>query len=238
MLKTISLFIIFIVLLTSCHQPTSGANKSNLVSNNISLSNDLETLKEMTYSDYGKKLKEIEKENKNVYVFVNDAPINEKEISMVIFNQEFEYAKKVEAKEANTVQSLDDYYEQAIANSAVNSRDEVIEGLIKKVVIQEEADKLGLSVSYQEVKDMLLEMYNIETSDSSAKQTYLDMVTGMGITVDEYRDQYEIPAHQYVMAKANLRKHIVGEDTSKESSEKFEEYIDNLVKEAEIKYPT
>lgn len=68
------------------------------------------------------------------------------------------------------------------------------------------------------------------------------MISGMGMTYEEYLETYENPGMQQMLTRTKLREHFIAsldppkQDDMEYAEEQYEAYCNQLVQKAEIKY--
>ena len=146
------------------------------------------------------------------------------------------------------------YQYENIMNQKDKTDDEIIKELIRNQVIINEAEKLGISVTYDEAKDEMDNIYlqfesgmksEDETEKDNATEAYNNLVQfakGLGLSLEEYKDTYQIPGWQKQMSMAALYKHFRSQlpaetlENRDQVDELYEKYVDDLVANANIQY--
>ncbi len=137
-------------------------------------------------------------------------------------------------------------YKASLAYTQAEYTDEqVLDKMIRQEVLQQEIARLGITVTEEEVKAFNEERFALLDEDETAKQIMEDFVKGLGITMEEYKEQsLEISRESLLTMK--YREQLAAEferqaepASEQEQSEAFEEYydrkLDALVEAAEIK---
>lgn len=137
-------------------------------------------------------------------------------------------------------------YKAALAYTQAEYTDEqVLQKLIRQEVLQQEIARLGITVTDEDVKAFNEERFALLDEDETAKQIMTDFVKGLGVTMEEYKEQsLEISKESLLTTKyqefltAEFEKQAQPA-SEQEKSEAFEEYFDRtldaLVEAAEIK---
>lgn len=124
----------------------------------------------------------------------------------------------------------------------------MIKDQIKYKAQTAEAKRLGLTATYEEAKQQVEKnhegIFDSSTmpQNESTRQEYFDMISGMGMTYEEYLETYEIPGMQQMLTRTKLREHFTASlDPSKQNDmeyadERYEDYCNQLIQKAEINY--
>ncbi len=137
-------------------------------------------------------------------------------------------------------------YKASLAYTQAEYTDEqVLDKMIRQEVLQQEIVRRGITVTEEEVKAFNEERFALLDEDETAKQIMEDFVKGLGVTMEEYKEQsLEISRESLLTMK--YREQLAAEferqaepASEQEQSEVFEEYydrkLDALVEAAEIK---
>lgn len=125
----------------------------------------------------------------------------------------------------------------------VLSDEQIKAEFIKEAVSEQEADKQKLNVTEDEAKRFADEMKQAvaEAQDSQTQQFLKDYIAALGITEDEYWNQYAIPAYQQALKIGKLKQKIFDAEKVKNASisdselnEVWEKQQQKLVTEANI----
>lgn len=127
---------------------------------------------------------------------------------------------------------------------------EMIDRLIKNKLLKEEAPKLGVNVTLEEAKEEALRQKNIIESNSSEedKQKISDIIAGLGITPEQYWNEYVPMEYQKIMTIGNVKK-IIGDqavskntklkssnmDLQKVRTDAIEDFENQLMEKADVK---
>ncbi|MEG1500788.1 MAG: hypothetical protein RR396_02425, partial [Clostridiales bacterium] len=146
-----------------------------------------------------------------------------------------------------------DQYDNVTTQIKMSDQD-IIDKLVEKQVLLNEAERLGIAATYQEVKkeaDYVYQQLNVGTKSdneeekANAKEVlgYMeDFAKGLGVSLEEYKVQYDIPKRQQQMSIAAVYEHYIVNlpQTTKANNdltqEAYQQYVDQLIKEADIEY--
>ena len=138
----------------------------------------------------------------------------------------------VEAEKASQSNMGVDYYAEEI------SEEKILNEQIRKIVIQQEAEKKGLVASYDEAYDISLKNYNLLKDKNDENYKFLvDYMEEMGFSEKEYLKK-AAESYQKTMTSANLYTDFIKdkEGTVEELRELYNAYIDSLIEKADIEY--
>lgn len=171
------------------------------------------------YCELGERLKEIE-ENKNMDEVVLE--INDKEIK-------FDRLARYSAYQASFTKNVN------------------LEGIKKdmttKVVLYEEAERLGLMPTNEEVIKYI-DNVKKDLTQSANREEINCLIENLGMTTDEFLYEYDYDSYEYSIINERLSRHLEksypqneGEDNKqyfKRVSKEWDKYITNLVKDAKV----
>ncbi len=142
----------------------------------------------------------------------------------------YEHSKNLINEDTTLTQ---DQKDQLIAELIEPTEDTIVREMIDKGIVRQELLKLGIEVCYDDAKkanDENLELLNSSTDAMKSREEYIKAI---GITEEEYIEEYEIPFTKSMLESQKLleyyRDNIYNADTQ-ELNESFLEYIDELGK--------
>jgi len=236
--------IFMLLIIASCQNapvPQTASNDSKPL--DLDLPAEINEVKDTTAYTMGKKLLEVEDMPSEILLYVDKTPIYKKNIEYALFTKRWSAAQGI-ASINNSFEFSDDKKEQLIKDviNQLETEDQIIENQIKSIVLYNEAVRLKLETTFEEAKSTLEDAQkNISSEDTSLKD-YFDMIKGTGLTVEAYREKYEISAMQSSMTLYNLREYFVNSISNERKSDEeyinseYEKYIDGLIKKAKIEY--
>ncbi len=138
-----------------------------------------------------------------------------------------------------------DSYKVGLANASGNfSDEEILNKLIKQEIIMQEIDRLGYTVTEEEVTKFNDERFAFLNQDPNAFRIIKDYVDSMGITMEEYKEMSR-EISRIALLSNKYREDIINEyeknnttDSAQQKAEKaemyFREKIEKLINAATI----
>lgn len=129
-------------------------------------------------------------------------------------------------------------YKSGLSDAQGNFTDaQVLDQLIRREVVQQEIARLGITITDEEVRQFNEERFALLDDDPAAYQLMQDYVDGLGITMEEYKEQ-SLAISRESLLYDRYRERMQAEYQKAGTKESFEDYlnerIDALVQEAQI----
>ncbi len=200
--------------------------------------------------DLGQKTKEMQNNNK-VSIVVNDSPIYQRDIDAAVMVQDFSYHSSLEQMESLdtlTSEQKQEYIDRI--EKSRKQRDDIMEDMIQRKLIEQKCVQLNITGSLVQAEKVVRDMHKLLQDsvdsgemDSQSAQSVEMMkayMEGLGLTEEEYIQQYEIPTTQYALMRETLMQWFIKEkglqaQPQEIQKQKFNEYLDELKQDAEIK---
>jgi len=127
----------------------------------------------------------------------------------------------------------------AIGDSNSNSdKNSILQNQIRNIVVLSEAERLGLEASYEDAKKYTIENYElIKQIGGETYEIIKDYIEEMNLTEEEYLEKCT-QTNQKMITRGNLYEHFIKDKTgtNEELLEQYEEYVNELIKKADIEY--
>lgn len=133
----------------------------------------------------------------------------------------------------------------------IETRDQIIEKLVEKKVLLQKASELGITVTETEIEELIQSNHaamsegvrNNDPASITAKAVYDSYIESLGITQEEYIEEYESPIIREAIILQKLKEYITA-DLSPSEKENivqvdrvYNDYISDVVDAATIEYP-
>lgn len=119
--------------------------------------------------------------------------------------------------------------------SPPKTKEQIFDRKVKYIVVVQEAKRLNLYPSDEEVKDFLSQLQEQFSNDENLNKPVNEYLNGLGLSEDEYfKEHFE--GYREKIAYGNLMKYVTKdiEGTNDEMNKVFNEYVNDLVNKAEI----
>ena len=127
----------------------------------------------------------------------------------------------------------------AIGDTNSNSdKNSILQNQIRNIVVLSEAERLGLVASYEDAKKYTIENYElVKQIGGETYETIKNYMEEIHLTEDEYLEKCT-DSNRKMLTRGNLYKHFIKDKngTNEELLKQYEDYVNELIKKADIEY--
>lgn len=167
--------------------------------------------------------KEANDDNKTVVAIVNGKKIYKETIDFLASGEDIFQKNSVSATD-NTNSNYD--------NNAI------LQTQIRNMVVLSKAEKLGLEAGYEEAREYTIENYElVKQIGGETYEIIKDYMEEMNLTEEEYLEKCT-QTNQKMITRGNLYEYFIKDKTGSndELLKLYEEYVNELIKNADIEY--
>ncbi len=177
------------------------------------------------------------KKDSEIILYVNGEPVYKSEMDVQISYNKLTYNLLKSQQENNSLYAQNsELYDKQIQESISKSNEEITNDIIKSKIMVQQAQRLGISADYDDAYKQHKSNYEVIKKQADENYRFIALyIEEMGITEEEYLEQ---AANSYcnLMTKYNLQTYYSNNKELTAEFESFDDYIQNLIDNADIKY--
>lgn len=189
--------------------------------------------------------------SKQVVAIINDSEtITEADVSHMLALSEAAYEMNKEY-----IQNSNDYStsekKELLDSLEPETRNQIIKKLVEKKVLLQKATELGITVTETEIEELIQSNHaamnegvrNNDPASITAKAVYDSYIESLGITPEEYIEEYESPIIKEAIMLQKLKEYITADLSPLEKENIvqvdriYNDYISDVIDAATIEYP-